>query len=473
MATITSTGLGSGLDVESLVSSLMAIEQRPITLLAQKEATAQAKISAYGSLKGVLSSLQTAAQSISTTASFSARKATISNSEVATVAATTSAVAGSYAVSVNTLAASQVIASSAFASRTDAVGSGTITVKLGTYSSGTFTQNASKAAVNIAIPSDATTLEDVRDAINDADAGVSASIVNDGSGMRLVLSSTDGGTANAMQITVTDDDGNNTDTSGLSKLVYDASTGGTSNMSQQVAAADASLTINGIAITSSSNVLTEAIDGVTLNLKNTAAGETATVTVASDTSNAKTGIEKFVSAYNTAVTEIKKQTAYNVDTGTAATLNGESTAISLRSRLSSMIGLQLAKDVSLSAIGVELQKDGTLKINSDKLATALSDGRAQQLFAGTDETDGLSARMDDMLDGVLDSTNGLLTSRTDGLSASVKALGKQADALAVRLETIEARYRKQFTALDTLMSSMNSTSSYLTQQLANLPTYSS
>ncbi|WP_018411486.1 flagellar filament capping protein FliD [Methyloversatilis thermotolerans] len=470
---ITSTGLGSGLDVESLVSSLMAIEQRPLTLMAQKEASAQAKISAYGSLKSVLSSLQTTAQSISTTASFTARKATISNADVATVAATTDAVAGNYKVTVNSLAASQVVASSAFSSRTDAVGSGTITIKLGTYSGGTFTQNASKTPVDITIPSDANTLEDVRDAINDADAGVSASILNDGNGMRLVLSSSDGGTANAMQISVTDGDGNNTDASGLSRLVYDASTGGTSNMTQQVAAADASLTVNGIAITSSSNILTDAIDGVTLNLKSTAVGETATVTVASDTSNAKSGIEKFVAAYNTAVTEIKKQTAYNTETDTAATLNGESTATTLRSKLSSMISLQLGKDVSLSAIGVELQKDGTLKINSDKLTTALNDGRAQKLFVGTDGTDGLAKRMDDMLDGVLDSTNGLLTSRTNGLSASVKALEKQADALATRLESIEARYRKQFTSLDTLMSSMSSTSSYLTQQLANLPTYSS
>ena len=472
MAAITSSGIGSGLQVESLVSQLMAVEQRPLTLLAQKEANVQAKISAYGAVKGALSSIQSAATSLTNAATFTARKAAIANADVANVAATTSAVPGNYSVEVATLAESQVVASGQFAASTTSVGSGTLTIQLGKYSAGSFTANASKTAVNITIGSGATTLANVRDAINNANAGVTASLVNDGTGSRLVLRSADGGTNNAVKITATDDDGNNTDDAGLSKLIYDASTGGTSHMTEKTVAADATLTVNGIAITSSTNTLTDAIEGVTLTLKKTNVGSPTVVSVTNDTSVAKTGIERLVKAYNDALTTIKSQTSYDVANDKAATLNGESTMLSLRNRLSSAISTAVAPGLSLSSVGISVAKDGKLEIDSTKLTTALDNGNAKKLFQGYDSITGLGSRLNSLMSDMID-TNGLIASRTQGLAASVKTIQNQSDVVSKRLTMIEARYRKQFTALDSLMSSMTATSNYLTTQLANLPSASS
>jgi flagellar hook-associated protein 2 len=469
---ISSAGIGSGLDIAGLVSQLMSIEQRPLTLLAQKEASVQAKISAYGAIKGSLSSLQSAATAMSNEATFTARKAAIANADVATVAATTAAVAGSYSLEVNSLAEAQVVASGQFAGTTANVGSGTLTIQLGKYSAGIFTANPDKTAVNISIGSDAATLADVRDAINDANAGVTASLVNDGIGNRLVLRSLDGGTENTVKITAVDDDGIHTDDAGLSRLIYDASTGGTSRLTQQVPAADAALTVNGIPITSSTNTLTDAIEGVTLNLKKTNIGSPTIVTVTNDTSVAKSGVERLVKAYNDALGVIKTQTNYNTETDTAATLNGESTLLALRTRLSALVTTSIAPGLNLSAIGVSVEKDGKLAIDSTKLATALDNGNVQKLFRGVGDVTGLGKQMSSLLEGVIDS-KGLITSRTSGLTSAAKALQKQSEVVSDRLITIEARYRKQFTALDSLISNMTATSNYLSQQLANLPTISS
>lgn len=469
---ISSAGIGSGLDVSGLVSQLMSLEQRPLTLLAQKEAGVQAKISAYGSIKGALSSIQSAATALSNAATFTARKAAIGNADVATVAGTQTAVAGNYTLEVNTLAESQVVASGQFAGTTASVGSGTLTIQLGKYDAGAFTANPDKAAVNITIGSDAMTLADVRDAINDADAGVTASLVNDGTGHRLVLRSVDGGTENTVKITATDDDGNNTDDAGLSRLIYDASTGGTSRLSQMIPASDATLTVNGIAITSSTNTLTDAIEGVTLSLKKTNVGSPTVVSVTNDTSVARSGVERLVKAYNDALGVIKTQTNYNTETNKAATLNGESTMLALRNRLSALVGTSIAPGLNLSVIGVSVEKDGKLAIDSTKLTAALDNGNVEKLFRGFDDVKGMGSRLTSLMDDMIDA-GGLISSRTEGLTAAAKAYQKRADAMSDRLLTIEARYRKQFSALDTLISNMTATSNYLTQQLANLPTMSS
>lgn len=470
---ITSTGLGSGLNVESLVTSLMNIEQRPLTLLAEKQAKLETKISSYGMLKSAFATLQTSNEALGKADLFAARKATIADSSVANVAATTSATPGNYSIEVSSLARSQVTASSAFAGGSSAsVGSGTLTIELGSYSGGAFTANPDKTPVNITIDSGAATLADVRDAINAADAGVTASLLNDGTGTRLVLTSEDGGTANTVRITASDDDGNDTDDAGLSKLIYDAFTGGISHLAEKVSASDAVLKINGIDVVSSSNTLTDTIEGVTLTLKSTNAGNPTTLTVGADYTGAKSAIEKFVKSYNDAILTIKNQTAYNTTTDTAAALNGESTVLSLRSRLSSVVTGELSPGVSLASLGVSVQKDGSLSIDSDKLTAALESGAAKSLFVGSG-SNGLVSKIDAMIAGVVNEDSGLIANRLSGMEEVKKAMARQEDVLNNRMELIEARYRRQFTALDTLMSSMSSTSTFLTQQLASLPTYSS
>lgn len=468
---LAATGIGSNLDVTGIISQLMALEQRPLTLLAQKQASIQSKISAFGALKGAFSTIQTSAQALAKTDIFASRKATIADAGVATVAASTTATPGNFTLEVSSLARAQVTASTAFANSSTTVGSGTLTIELGSYSGGSFTANPAKTPVTVTIDSGAATLSDVRDAINAADAGVTASLINDGSGSRLVLTSQDGGTANTVRISAVDDDGLDTDDAGLSKLIYDASTGGISRMSQVVSAADAQLTVNGVPVTSSSNTLTDMIEGVTLTLKSTNAGSPTTLTVGTDYSGAKAAVEKLVKSYNDAILTIKNQTAYNTTTKTGAALNGESTVQSVRTRLSSLFTGEIAPGVSLAGIGVSVQKDGTLAINSEKLTAALESGAAKNLFIGSTGITGLAAKIESMVKTVIDD-DGLIDNRTDGLDASSKSLDNRKTQLNLRLEQIEARYRRQFTALDSLVSSMNTTSAFLAQQLANLPTYS-
>jgi len=468
-----SLAFGTNLDISSIVTQLMTVEQRPLTLLAEKQAKLETKISSYGMIKGAMSTLQTAAEALGKAEIFASRKATIADSAVATVAASTTATPGNYSIEVSSLARAQVTASTAFAGGSTAnVGSGTLTIELGSYSGGAFTANPDKTAVNIDISSGAATLADVRDAINAADAGVTASLLNDGTGTRLVLTSQDGGTANTVRITAADDDGNNTDNVGLSRLIYDASTGGTSNLAEKVTASDAVLKINGIDVTSSSNTLTDTIEGVTLTLKSTNVGNPTTLTVGADYTGAKSAIEKLVKSYNDAILTIKNQTSYNTTTQTGAALNGESTVLSLRSRLASAVTEEIAPGVSLGSIGVSVQKDGSLKIDSDKLTTALESGAAKSLFMGSTGVTGLASKIDSMISSVIDD-DGLIGNRLEGMEETKKAMNRQRDALNVRMEQIEARYRRQFTALDSLISSMNTTSTFLTQQLASLPTYSS
>lgn len=463
-----SLAFGTNLDINSIVTQLMTVEKRPLTLLAAKQSAIDAKISSYGMLKSAFSTLQTAAEGLSKADVFAARKATIADGNVATVAASTSATPGNYSIEVSSLARAQVTASSAFAGGSSAtVGSGTLTIELGSYSGGAFTVNPDKTPVTVTIPNTATSLGDVRDAINAASAGVTASLLNDGTGTRLVLTSSDGGTANTVRITANDSDGDNTDAAGLSRLIYDASTGGSSNMSEKVSATNAVLKVNGIDVVSSTNTLTNTIEGVTLTLKNTNVGSPTTLTVSNDSSGAKAAVEKLVKGYNDAILTIKNQTAYNSTTEKGAALSGESTVLSLRSRLASVVTGEIAPGVSLASIGVSVQKDGSLKVDSDKLATALDNGKAKALFVGSTGVTGLASKIDSMIAAAIDD-EGLIGNRLSGMDDAKKAMKVQEERLNTRMDLIEARYRRQFSALDTLMSSMNQTSDYLTKQLASL-----
>ena len=194
---ITAAGAGSNLDVNSIVSQLMAIEQHPLTLLSQREADYQAKLSAYGALKGAFSSFQTAMQGLSDPAQFQSVKATVADESILTAAGdgTGKAVPGSYSVEVQQLAQQQKLSSVGFSTPATVVGSGTLTIQFGTYESGsnTFTVNGSKSAQTITIDPSNNTLSGVRDAINSANAGVSATIINDGAGNRLVVTAKDSG----------------------------------------------------------------------------------------------------------------------------------------------------------------------------------------------------------------------------------------------------------------------------------------
>lgn len=378
MATITAPGIGSNLDVNSIVSQLMAVERQPLDVLDRKEASYQAQLSAFGSIKGALASFQGAVAGLKSPAQFLGYKAAVADGSVATASAGSGASPGTYSVEVQALAQAHKLKSTAFAATTDALGSGTLTIQFGTYAGGAFTANAERGAATIAIPAGASTLAGVRDAINAARAGVSASIVNDGSGNRLVIASSHAGMANALRITVADDDGNPADATGLSALAYDASTGGVANLAQTVAAQNATVVIDGIAVSKASNTIADAIEGVTLTLAKTNPGDPTSLVVSRDAASARSAVERFVKAYNELGGALRELSGYDAATKQGGVLLGDATVRTIQSRLRNLLNTRLDPAPgglsSLTDIGVAFQRDGTLKLDAAKLDAALADG---------------------------------------------------------------------------------------------------
>lgn len=384
---ISAPGMGSNLDVNAIVSQLMAAERRPLALLDQREAAYQAKLSAYGALKGALSSFQTAMEGLADAAKFHAATATAADTSLLTASADGKAVAGSYSVEVQQLAQQQKIRSEGFAGTSSVVGSGTLTIQYGTYDSGanTFTLNAGKPAKTITIDPSSNTLAGVRDAINAANAGVGASIINDGSSDRLVLTVKDTGAANSIRITASDDDGGNSDAEGLSQLAFEptAAAGSGKNLTQVQAAQDARLHIDGIDIRKPSNIISDAIEGVTLNLLKSNLGSSPVLTVARDSGGVRTSVETFVKAFNSLNQTLSGLSSYNSATGKGAILQGDSATLSiqrwLRATVSASVGSTGGQGnlTSLSQIGVSFQKDGTLALDPARFQTAMETGLDQ------------------------------------------------------------------------------------------------
>ncbi|SCY07443.1 flagellar hook-associated protein 2 [Nitrosospira sp. Nl5] len=379
---ISAPGVGSNLDVNGIVSQLMAVERRPLTLLAQREADFQAKLSAFGTLKGALSAFQTAMQGLADGTKFQAGTASAADVSVLTAAASGKVVPGSYSVEVQQLAQQQKIHSDGFASTSSAVGSGTLTIQYGTYDSGanTFTLNSEKSAQTVTIDPSSNTLSGVRDAINAANIGISATIINDGTSDRLVVTGKDTGAANSFRITASDDDGANLDTAGLSRIAFDptAAVGSGKNLTQVQTAQDAKLEIDGIAISKLSNTITDAIEGVTLNLLKTNTGSPTMLNVARDSAGVKASVEAFVKSFNSVNQTLTSLSAYNAATGQGAILQGDSATMSIQSWIRSTLSASVSgisdsasSITSLSQIGVAFQKDGTLALDSVKLQTAL------------------------------------------------------------------------------------------------------
>ncbi len=462
---ITVSGISSGIDVDSLVTQLMAVEQAPLTKLTTKQSTAQTKISALGSLKSVLASLQTAAKALvpatgkTATDKFSAYSASIADTSIASITANSSAVAGTYSLEVTQLAQAHQIASSASAFTT--VGTtttlptgGTLTISLGTAADSDATKTTSIAIADGATP------EQIRDAINKASAGVSATVINGSAGKQLVLTGSTSGDDQVITL------------SGIEGLSYDGSGSGVDEFSQMQAAQGSAFKLNGIAVTASTNTVSTAIDGLTLSLaKQSATGVATSITVTRSTSSLTTAVNAFVTAFNGFSTTASSLGSYNATTETAGTLNGDSTLRSAQNKMRSLLS-NIPSEVSgstyklLSNIGVSMQKDGTLAVDSTKLSKAISDD-----FAGVANlVSAVGKAYSGAIEGLI-GTEGTIAARTSGLNTTIKNYEKQYDVISARLEKIEARYRAQFTALDTLIAGLNSTSTYLTQQLANLPSY--
>lgn len=455
MATITSLGLGSGLDLSTLLTNLDSAERLKLQPLTQQKTANETKISAFGTLQGALSALQTASDKLNDVATFQGQTSSASGSGL-TVAASSSAVAGSYQVTVTQLAKAQSLVTDGVADVSTALGSGTLSISAGDV-----------ALDDITLDSSNNTLSGIRDAINSQGKGVIATIVNDGDATapyRLVLSSRATGETSKINVSFS---GSGDAASLLNYNSADAAAT-TNTMTETVAAQNAKLTVNGLSITSASNTIEEAIQGVTLTA--TATGAEQTVSVTRDTDTISKAVSGFVDAYNSLVTATSKLTAYNSTTKVAGGLLGDASLRSVQAQIRSAMGATIEGGTYkvLSDLGVSLQVDGKLSLNSDKLNTVLSGdtSKLSQFLAGTDnisKSDGLAGGLSSRLSNML-STDGIISTSIAGLKSRNATLDEDYTRLETTINSTVERYRTQFSKLDSLVSDMNSTASYLTQQ---------
>lgn len=447
MAAISSPGIGSGLDVKTLVSNLMKAEQQPLVALGTKKTGITAKISAYGSLSSALASLKTAATTLNTPAKINALKATLSDTAFGSSSATSSAAAGTYNIAVTQLAQAHTMSSAAKTASTEVIGEGSLTITSGSNS------------FALTIDSSNSTMAGIRDAINKStlNTSVNASIVTDVNGARLVLASKNTGLANAITVGAVE---TVPAAGGLSQLTNANMTGGGS------AALNAEMTVNGVPIVSASNTVTTAITGVSFTLQKNLSN--ATLTVARDSSAVTQAASDFAKAFTSLNTSIKTLTAYNTTSKEGSVLTGDSTAALLKTRMRSTLStvptaLTGATYTSLAQVGLSIQSDGSLTVDSTKLQKAIDNNFTdlQATFAayGKAVSDTVTS---------LTGTNGVVASRVSGLNSNVRDIEKQGIKMSARLDRIQAAYNRQFSALDGLIGKMGTTGSFLTQQLAKL-----
>ena len=474
---ISSAGIGSGLDVSSIVSKLMSLERAPLTALENQATSFNTRLSTLGRLQSLYSSLRDKSNALVSPALWTGTTATASDSSALKVSTTASAVPGSYAVAVNRLAVGQTAIGATLPDTSTRLGAGTLTIELGSYGDGSpaadFSRKTGSSAITVTVGDADSTLAGLRDKINMANAGVLASIVTDASGARLSIRSRETGAENAFRLTASDasDDGNAA--TGLSALGFDA-TAASSAMQRTSSAANADLTINGIAITSASNTLSNVVDGLTVTLQK-ASPTPVDVTVKSDTAAVRGAITDFAAAFNALASYLHTQTAYNADNKTGGSLQGDQGALGMQSQLRGVLNEASSASTQwgrLSGIGMALKADGTLETSTTKLDNALENlGELRKLLAtdGSSSGDsGFARRFKRLADDSL-GTNGSIDSRSAGLRTSLNRNSKSQVAVQKRLDQTEARLRAQYTTLDTTMAKLSTTSAYVKQQFSTKP----
>ena len=450
---IQSLGVGSGLNIQSLVTQLVAADRAPIEArLTRQTQTVATQLSAMGALKGALAAFQSTLTPLATTAKFQAMAAASADETVFTASVGSGAVAGSYGIEVRQLAQPEQLLSKAFAGgATGVVGSGTLHITLGS------------AGFDVAIAAGANTVADVRDAINGAsgNAGVHATLVYGVGGAQLVLNSAQTGAANTIRVSASGGDG------GLAQLSYTGAAGG--NYTEAQAPQDAIAIISGVEHHSASNVLDKAIDGVTLNLKVAKPGTTVTLSVSDDQAAVIDNVQKLVAAFNSMRGQFHSLGDYNAAAKKGGPLLGDWLLNGAQFQLTRGMTDRVAGlgngPSSLAAVGITTGSDGSLSVDGGKLLAALKadSGSVARLFSGDS---GIAKRLGTILDGML-STTGAIAARDANLATTQKDIAEQSARLDAQMALVQQRYLKQFNALDALLSQLQSTSSYLTQQLSN------
>lgn len=455
MATITSSGMT--LNVNQLVSQLVAAERAPYdTRITRAEAKVTTEFTALAQLKGSMSSLESALNGLKTPTDFQLRKATLSSTDYFDATADNDAAPGNYQVEVRQLASSAQIGSAAIAGGATAVaGTGTLNIALGTTS------------FDVTLTSPANTLADLRDAINASpyNPGVSAALITDVTGTHLVLGSSLTGVANDLRVTATGGDAD------LARFVHDPPNG--SAMTVLTEARDAIVFVSGYEIRDPDNTIEGAIEGVRLTLKQAETGAMTSMSIAVDNAGIREKAQKFVTAYNVVANQISKLRSYNPETRAAGPLLGDAMLRGLETQMRRILadpvsGLGDSAYNTLASLGITTNTDGTLALDATRFDAVIArdPGAAGRLFGSEN---GVAVRLGEFLDQKL-AADAELAARDARISARRKEIDQQKQNLETRVAALQARYLKQFSALDAMLTQMQSTSSYLAQQLASIPT---
>ncbi|MEI8325551.1 MAG: flagellar filament capping protein FliD, partial [Betaproteobacteria bacterium] len=463
-------------------AQLVALEKAPLALLGTKATAQQAQISAFGQVQSQISALTDAATAMSKPAGWTASKASSSNPAAASITATASAQPGSFSLDVDALATQQSVSSGTLSAGA-AVGAGTLNLQLGTWSVGGTVFTAASGSTNVAVVISSTdNVAAIAAKINAANAGVVATAFNDGSSDRLLLSSKNTGAAAGFQVTQTTG-------STLSALVFDptTATGGSPGVGMAATGnpirygGDAQARINGLSVTSGSNTLASNIPGVTINLLATTttgygtaslARSPATLTISTDVTPGVGFVQNFVTAYNTLNTTLTGLTKYDASTQTAGLFQGDSSVVGLQNVMRRMLGsTSLGSHMQyLSDVGVELQVDGSLTINTPKLSAAANNGSTlQQFFTNNSDnpaTNGFALKFRDFGNNAL-GIGGMVTNETSALAAMLANNAKQQTAVNDRATALQTQLQAQYSALDAQMASLNALNAYVAQQVAS------
>jgi flagellar hook-associated protein 2 len=455
MGVSVSTGIASGIDYDAIIEATLDVERVKIDNYETKKEDYQSEISALGEVKSKLSAFQDAIDDLADSWDFFEYTATSSDEDILTANVTDDAAEGSYRFEVTQVASPEIIiGGDGYTSSTDTVGGGTISITVGTGD-----------AVDVTIDSDST-LTEVKTAINSADAGVTASIVEVTSGAyALMVTANENG--EDITFSIDDDDGVDTDSSGLSALYADPSTG---SMDVAQDGTMAQITWGAVTFENSSNEMSNVIDGVTLNLNSAEAGTTVTVTVAKDTAAMTEKMQTLVDSYNSLI-ELLDEYQDEGDEESYGVLFGDTTTNSLRSKLYSNIFTEIENGDSdytyLSQLGVEVEDDGTLTFDEDTFEEALSDDAdgVKDFFTTADT--GFADVMNVTLDAYLD-WDGIFATKIDGLESSVERVDEKIDSLEDKLDVYEERLRARYAALETLLSELTGTQASLTSLLSSI-----
>lgn len=440
MASLSAPGIGSGLDVNGIVSQLMELERRPLVALQQRQTEFRSQLSALGQLKSAISTFKDAMEGLSSVEKFKVFTASSSDEGVFTVEAGSNAGGGTFDIQVNNLAERQKLASQQFAGGANGdVGTGTLSFTVGGES------------FDVLIDSENDTLTQIRDSINNSaeNTGVVASIINESGGSRLIFTAEKTGLANTVSVAVSNATGD------LGQL-------DSANLTEIQAADDASITIdNQFTVSSDSNSITDVIEGVTINVTSLGSGE---LDISRDNTAIGESVQAFADAYNNLRGALSSL-------GQGA-LSGDSTLRSIGNQMRDVIN-SAASGLSggfsnLTEIGVSLLKDGSMSVDTEKLDAAMDDNLAGVAALFSDETEGFAVRFEAMASVLLD-TDGVLETREDGINDRIKSLQTREDQVDRRLVSVEEGLRSRFSALDSLLSQLQSTSTFLTGQLASLP----